>query len=111
MVKSADRPFPSAVAELAAMRTSLIMDVEMTLAMETAKRTPAQGTPISQRQAGIKYGVTNGTIIHWVQRGWVTVIVAGKGRGSKTIVDEHDVAVIALTHDVKQGRRLDRMVE
>ena len=65
---------------------------------------PFKGTPITMRQASIKYGVSSATISNWVRYGWVAVLRHGKGVGSKTYVDEHDVAFIALRNDVRQGK-------
>ena len=66
---------------------------------------PEKGTPITMRQASLKYGVSIPTIPNWVKYGWVTVLDQGKGPGSKVLVDEHDVAYIVANNDVSQGKR------
>ena len=66
---------------------------------------PPRGTPISQRQAAAKYGVSPGAIRAWVRKGWVTVLQPSSGNGHKKLVDEYDVAQIVLTNDISKGHR------
>ena len=66
---------------------------------------PPRGTPVSQRQAAAKYGVSPGAVRAWVRKGWVTVLLPSSGSGHKMLVDEYDVAQIVLTNDISKGHR------
>ncbi len=75
----------------------------MVLAIE--QELPPKGTPITMRAGGEKYGIAGNTVANWVRYGFVSVLTPGKGQGSKTHVDEYDIARIVATQDVSQGKR------
>ena len=86
-------------AEVAQIRAEMVLAIEKELQVSL----PEKGTPITMRAAAVKYGTSSKTVLNWVRYGFVTVIKPGKGRGSKTYVDERDVALIVATQDVRQG--------
>ena len=69
-----------------------------------AEQLPPKGTPISMHQAAVKYQMGDRTVRHWVQLKWVPIIDEGKGQGSRRLIDEHYVALIA-SQGIKQGGR------
>ena len=64
---------------------------------------PPKGTPISQRRASLKYGISTGAIRKWTKKGWVGVIDPGEGNRQTKLLDEHDIAYIVATNEVTQG--------
>ncbi len=61
-----------------------------------------EGVPITVSEAARKYGLLAQTIHAWVKQGIVRVIDAGRGRGSRKIVDESDVAYLAAIHHTRK---------
>ncbi len=51
-------------------------------------------------------GIGGNTVANWVRYGFVSVLTPGKGQGSKTHVDEYDVAKSIATQDVGPGKRI-----
>ena len=77
--------------------------VEVALTDTLNEALPPRGTPISQRQAAAKYGVSMSTIGRWAKKGWVKVLDHGEGPRSIKLLDEHEIAYILVTNDVTQG--------
>lgn len=76
---------------------------------------PPKGTPISMNQGAKRYGFSQPTVMAWREKGQIATIKEGKGPGSKTLVDEHDLYVIAMQlhhtgERLKPGTRTDRLL-
>jgi len=61
-----------------------------------------EGVPITVSEAARKYDLLAQTIHIWVKQGMVRVLNAGRGRGSRKIVDESDVAYLAAIHHTRK---------
>ncbi len=66
---------------------------------------PPRNTPITRRQAALKYGVSERAIGNWMKKDWVKVLHKDSSKGPKAaiFIDEYDVANIVATNNVKQG--------
>ena len=67
-----------------------------------------QPRPISVNAAAKKYGVPQGTLSRWAQRGIVKVLQKPKGHGYKMFIDEASVALAAQYYRPPVGRLAKR---
>ncbi len=61
-----------------------------------------EGVGISISEAARKYSLLPQTVHVWAKRGLVRVLDEGKGRGSRKIVNEADVAYLASIHHLRK---------
>lgn len=104
---------PKDVTRLAAMLESIaaqLRDGEAEVTTVDVSEVPAIGTPITIRGAARRYGMSPNTVWNWTFKyGWVSVIERGDGPGSRTLIDEHDVARVVAENKARgnfgQGKR------